>query len=197
MKRRPWLLVGLFLLLCAVPSKADNRIVVRTTLGLSGLQQLCLLQSCSVAGGLGDPLNQLFLITTPLDATTFLNLIRPLPGIVDAELDQLLSLLGGLNAVPTPLPSGLMSDRSPFSVCGSTIWNSYANQPAATIVQVQTAQQQFCGAGVVADIDTGIDPNHPAFAGVLLTGYDFTRNQQGASELNDINPSDFPTYPPP
>jgi hypothetical protein len=197
MKRPTWLLVGLFLLFCAVPSKADNRIIVRTTLGLSGLQQLCLLQICSAVGGLGDPLNQLFLITTPLDATTFLNLLRPLPGIVDAELDQLLSLLGGLNVVPTPLLSGLMSDRSPFDVCGSTVWNSYANQPAATIVQVPTAQPQFCGAGVVADIDTGVDPNHPAFAGVLLTGYDFTRNQQGASELNDINPSDFPTYPPP
>ena len=184
--------------LCAIPAKADNQIIVRTTLGLQGLQQLCLTQNCSVARSLGDPQNQLFLLTTPLDPTTFLNTLLPLPGIVDAELDQLISLVGGLNVVPTPLPSGLMSDRSLVSPCGSTqVWNSYANQPATTIVHVQQAQTQFCGAGVVADIDTGVDPNHPAFAGLLLTGYDFTRNQQGASELNDINPSDFPTYPPP
>lgn len=199
MKRPKWFLAVLPLLLWVTPARADNQIIVRTTLGLQGLQQLCLLQTCSVTRSLGDPLNQLFLITTPLDPTTFLNVLRPLPGIVDAELDQLISIVGGLNVVPTPLPMGLMSDRSPVNSCGSTVsvWNSYANQSAATIVHVSDAQKQFCGAGIVADIDTGIDPNHPAFTGVLLPGYDFTRNQQGASELNDITPSDFRTYPPP
>lgn len=183
----------------AIPANAaDNQIIVRSTLGLQGLQQLCILQNCSVTRSLGDPQNQLFLLTTPLDPTTFLNILLPLPGIVDAEVDQLISLVGGLNLAPTPLPSGLMSDRSLVNPCGSTqVWNSYANQTAATIVGVQDAQAQFCGAGVVADIDTGVDPNHPAFAGLLLPGYDFTRNQPGASELNDISPSDFPTYPPP
>src|SRR5258708_20385607 len=53
------------------------------------------------------------------------------------------------------------------------------------------------GSGIVADIDTGVDPNHPALKAVLLPGYDFTRNQTGASELNDLNPADFPVYPPP
>src|SRR5258708_31438267 len=42
------------------------------------------------------------------------------------------------------------------------------------------------GRGIVADIDTGVDPNHPALAGVLLPGYDFTRNQAGGSELTDF-----------
>ena len=45
------------------------------------------------------------------------------------------------------------------------------------------------GTGIVADIDTGVDPNHPAFQGVLLQGYDFTRNQPGGSEMNDISMS--------
>ena len=184
--------------LSAIPAKADTQIIVRSTLGLQALQQLCLLQNCSVTRSVGDPQNQLFVLTTPLDATTVLHTLLSLPGIIDAELDQLISLIGGLNVVPTPIPSGLMADRSLISPCGSTqVWNSYANQPAASIVHVQQAQAQFCGAGVVADIDTGVDPNHPAFAGVLLPGYDFTRNQPGASELNDINPSDFATYPPP
>src|SRR5204863_217613 len=51
---------------------------------------------------------------------------------------------------------------------------------------------------VVADIDTGVDPTHPVLQPVLVPGdgYDFTRNQPGGSELNDVNPSDFPTYPP-
>jgi len=38
----------------------------------------------------------------------------------------------------------------------------------------------------VADIDTGVDPNHPVLHPVLLPGYDFTRNQPGGSEMNDL-----------
>src|SRR5712664_2440649 len=196
MKRRTWLLSALFVLLWPAPAKADNRIIVRTTLGLQGLQQLCLLQTCTVVGGLGDVQNQLFLLTTPLDPTTFLGILRSLPGIVNAELDQLISLLGGLNRVTTP-PVAL-SDSAPFAYYNSTVWNGYANQPAAQRVRVSAAQAQFqvAGSGIVADIDTGVDPNHPAFAGVLLQGYDFTRNQQGASEINDLTPTDFPVFPP-
>src|SRR5206468_2337914 len=119
---------------------------------------------------------QLFLVTTPLNATTFLNLVRLLPGIVDAELDQLVSLLGGLNSVTTPPPN--LSDSTLVTYYNSKVWNGYVTQPAAQIVRVATAQHQFsvAGSGIVADIDTGVDPNHPAFAGVLLQGYDFTRN---------------------
>ena len=80
-------------------------------------------------------------------------------------------------------------------------WNSYVNQPAASIVEIQNAQNSFkvTGTGVVADIDTGVDPTHPVLQPVLVPGdgYDFTRNQPGGSELNDVAPSDFPTYPPP
>jgi hypothetical protein len=181
------------------PAKADTRIIIRTTLGLHGLQQLCNtlpLPICSVVGSLADPLNQLFLITTPLNATTFLNLVRVLPGIVDAELDQLASLLGGLNRVTTPPDS--LSNSTLVTYYNSKVWNGYVTQPAAQIVRVAAAQHQFnvAGSGIVADIDTGVDPNHPAFAGVLLQGYDFTRNQSGASELNDLSPSDFPNLPP-
>ncbi|PYU75955.1 MAG: hypothetical protein DMG52_06320 [Acidobacteria bacterium] len=91
-----------------------------------------------------------------------------------------------------------MSDRSSVPYGGTNVWNSYANQTATGIVEVQTAQTAFnvTGTGVVADIDTGVDPGHPALQGVLLAGYDFTRNQPGGSEMTDLNPSDFPTFPP-
>src|SRR5256884_2684733 len=128
---------------------------------------------------------------------SLLNLLGNPLGIVNAEVDQLLNLIGGLNRVTTP-PAALF-DSAPVTYYNSTVWNGYVDQPAAEIVHVSGAQTQFqvAGSGIVADIDTGIDPDHPAFAGILLQGYDFTRNQQGASELNDLSPADFSSPPPP
>jgi len=201
MKRSLWLAAALLTLVSANPTRADNRFIVRSTLGNTALSQLCLLQNCTVAAAIDGTLNQVFLLTTPsiVDPTTFLNLLRNTPGIVDAELDQVLSLVGGLNAVTTP-PAGL-TDSSPVIYFGTTVWNGYANQPAAGIVHVQDAQNTFqvSGKGIVADIDTGVDPNHPALKSVLLAGYDFTRNQPGGSEMTDFTspaPSPCPSCQP-
>lgn len=187
-----WLWIPLFVCgLCSNAARADNRVIVRTTLGLQGLQAFCnglpLLQNCTVVGGLDGALGQLFLVTTPLDVTSFLNLLGSTVGIVDAEADQLLNLVGGLNQVTTP-PAGL-SDTAPVQYSGSTVWDGYVNQPAANIVHVSAAQTTFnvMGRGIVADIDTGVDPNHPALKSVLLPGYDFTRNQPGGSEMTDYS----------
>ena len=193
------------LLLCGLwplQAAADNRFIVRSTLSLATLRQVCnplplLPPICNVVGELGDPREQLSLITSPLDLTILVNLPGNPLGIVDAELDGLFSVIGGLNRVTT-LPAAL-SDSAQVPYYNSTVWNGYANQPATQIVRVSDAQSQFqvSGSGIVADIDTGIDPNHPAFAGILLQGYDFTRNQQGASELKDLSPTDFPSAPAP
>ena len=202
MKRRMWLAGVLVALLWATPAKADNSIIVRSTLSLQALQTACnpllLAPICKVVRVLGDPLGQLFLITTPLDVTGLLNLVGNPLGILNAEVDQVLNLVG-TNLVPALIPSGLLSDRTlvPLPNSGSTVmvWNSYVNQPASTIVNVQPAQNSFhvAGTGIVADIDTGVDPTHPALQGVLLAGYDFTRNQAGGSELNDLSPCPFST----
>src|SRR6266513_2598056 len=190
-------------------ASADNRFIIRTTLDLQTLQTVCnpplLPPICTVVGGLGDPLGQLFLITSPLDLHGLLDLPGNPLGIVRAEVDQLLNLfpVGALNVLPSLLPADLMSDRTPvpYPSSGGTVWNSYANQPAAQKVRVSDAQSQFgvSGSGIVADIDTGVDPTHPALQSVLLPGYDFTRNQPGGSELTDISSSSCPftSCPPP
>jgi hypothetical protein len=204
MQRTAWLAGVLLALMWATPAQAQNGVIVRTTLGLPGLQSLCLTQSCTVVGALDGALNQVFLLTTPLNPQTLVNTLVLLPGIVNAEVDQVLSLIGAANLVPLPIPSTLMSDRTlvPYPAnSGTMVWNSYATQPAAGIVEVQNAQSQFhvTGTGIVADIDTGVDPNHPALQSVLLPGYDFTRNQPGGSELTDLSPCPFATScsPPP
>ena len=211
MKCRMWLAGVLAALLWAAPAKADTGVIIRTTGGLQALQVLCLLPAtCTVVGGLDGALGQVFLVTTPLPLQTFLGLLPgSLTGFVDAEVNQLLSLIGGLNLVPTPISSTLMQDRSstayPAGSTTQTAWNSYVNQPAASIVGVQNAQKAFNvnGDGIVADIDTGVDPTHPVLRPVLVPGdgYDFTRNQADGSELNDLSPCPFastsPCTPPP
>src|SRR5207302_1280168 len=190
-------------------ASADNRFIVRTTLDLQTLQTACnpplLPPLCTVVRGLGDPLGQRFLITSWLDLHGLLDLPGNPLGIVRAEVDQLLNLfpVGALNVLPSPLPVDLMSDRTPvpYPNSGGTVWNSYANQLAAQKVRVSDAQSQFgvSGSGIVADIDTGVDPTHPALQSVLLPGYDFTRDQPGGSELTDIPSSSCPftSCPPP
>jgi hypothetical protein len=198
-----WLAGFLLAFLFVAPARSDTGVIVRTTGGLSALNILCSVPTvCTVVGGLDGALGQVFLVTTPLPLQTFLGLLPgSLTGFVDAEVNQLLSLIGGLNVLPTSVSPTLMQDRSsvpyPASSTTQTAWNSYVNQPAASIVGVQNAQKTFnvTGTGIVADIDTGVDPNHPVLKPVLVAGdgFDFTRNQAGGSELNDLSPCPFPS----
>src|SRR6266852_1196363 len=207
MKHRMWLAGVLAGLLWTAPAKADTGVIVRTTAGLPALQLFCSLPTtCTVVGGaLDGPLGLVFLVTTPLPLQTFLGLLTGLTGFVDAEVNQVLNLVDLNNLVPSPIPSMLMSDRTsvPYPAGSTnTAWNSYANQQAASTVGVQNAQKTFnvTGIGIVADIDTGVDPTHPVLKPVLVPGdgYDFTRNQAGGSELNDVSsPCAFATCPPP
>jgi len=66
----------------------------------------------TVVGALDGTLGQVFLVTTPLPLQTFLGLLPgSLTGFVSAEVDQLLNLVGGLNAVTTA-PGGLTDTDS-------------------------------------------------------------------------------------
>jgi subtilisin family serine protease len=81
--------------------------------------------------------------------------------------------------------------RTLVSFFGSTVPSNYTTQAATSIIRLGDARTatHLTGSGVVAIIDTGVDPNHPALTSVLLPGYDFTRNIAGSSELADLDPA--------
>ena len=84
----------------------------------------------------------------------------------------------------------MRSTSSTVNYYGATVRNGYVNQPATQLIELSGARLlASAGSGTVAIIDTGVDPGHPALASVLLPGYDFTRDQPGASELADISQS--------
>src|SRR2546426_1410953 len=172
------------------PAVAQNRYIVRTTGGLSSVLNLCSLLGCQVQGSLDGNINQTFLVTSSTNIVVNLlnftvNLVDSLLGIQSIEPDNLLP-------VPqTPInniSSGLY-DPKLVNYYGTLVTHGYVAQPAANIIRLTDAQNGFAisGTGIVAVIDTGVDPCHPVLKPGLLTGYDFTRNQSGASEWLDLS----------
>src|SRR5579859_513024 len=184
--KRFTLIVAILALMLVVPkpAAAQNRYIVRTTGGLSSVLNLCTLLGCQVQGSIDGTVGQNFLVTSTNLLSNTLTLVESLLGIVSIEADRLLP-------IPHPslpsIPSGLY-DTSPVNYYGTVVWHGYAAQPAAQIIRLPDAQNGFGirGTGIVAVIDTGVDPYHPVLYPVLLQGYDFTRNQPGASEWLDV-----------
>ena len=189
--RRLGLLLCLFLLLtslCAPAAEAQTRLIVRDSLGLPGINLSCLLAGCNVVTGLGDPNGQLFLVTFPaiLDPVTDLLRLSLQTGILSVEIDQLVNTQ---QAYAGATPSYL-TDETPVSYYGSTVWHGYVYQPGNQLIRTNQTHSAFnaTGAGItVAIIDTGVDPTHPVLKAVLVNGYDFTRNVSGGSEKPDVN----------
>jgi subtilisin family serine protease len=174
----------------AKPAAAQNRYIVRTNGGLSSVLNLCNLLKCQVQGGLDGQVGQTFLVTSSNNllgnlVNGALNLVESLLGIVSIEADRILPI----PQAPLPnIPSGLY-DTGPVNYYGTIAWHGYVMQPATQIIRLADAQNGFRigGTGIVAVIDTGVDVNHPVLYPVLLPGYDFTRNQPGASEWLDVS----------
>lgn len=180
----------------ATPAAAQNRYIVRSSGGLGSVLNLCSLLGCQVKGSLDGNVNQTFLVTSSKNLVVNLlnftvNLVDSLLGIQSIEPDSLLP-------IPQPslngIPSGL-SDTTLVDYYGTMVTHGYAAQPAAQIIRLTDAQNGFNvgGSGIVAVIDTGVDPSHPVLSPVLLPGYDFTRNQAGASEWPDVSSTGIST----
>jgi hypothetical protein len=191
MKRNLLILAVLIVLVtaCGQPAAAQNRYIVRTTGGLTSVLNLCLAANCQVQGTLDGAVGQTYLVTSTgnLIANILngaLNFLESLLGIKSIEPDQLLPIP---QKPISNFPSGL-NDRTPVNYYGTLVWHGYAAQPAAQIIRLSDAQNGFNigGSGIVAVIDTGVDTSHPVLQPVLLPGYDFTRNQPGASEWLDV-----------
>lgn len=171
---------------------APNRLIVRDTRGLLGLNLTCLLFGCKVLEGIGDPDGQLFVVQVP-SALNLLVVVTQLlsgGGITNVEPDQAVTAQG---ATVSTVPAYLY-DHTPVSYYGATVWHGYIAQTPNQIIRTAQTQSSFGVAGAnvtVAMIDTGVDINNAILKSHLVYGYDFTRNQSGGNEMADVNQSTF------
>jgi subtilisin family serine protease len=173
-------------------------VIVRTNLGRAGLQSACQQNGCTVVGALDGGQNLVFLVQPTqqgLLPDLLAAILRLVDGILDAEPDQSLMIPPNPTSTTTSYnPPSALWDTTAVNYYGTNVTHGYVNQPAAQILHLSQAHSTFkvSGSGIIADIDTGVDPNHPALRSVLLPGYDFTRNLVGGSELRDISTSSPP-----
>jgi subtilisin family serine protease len=108
------------------------------------------------------------------------------------------SIVSLVETTPGPSPRGsdiparnALAERASVNFFGDTLWSGFVRQPALAHIGVPAAHRSLAsGAGVVAVIDTGIDPHHPALRRWLVPGYDFLREAPGfPSELDDLDPA--------
>jgi subtilisin family serine protease len=185
--------LGIAMLLCSFTLTAQDKYVLVTSpskvqdvCGRHGLSQLSQLTSGSsgssntylVTAGSVDPA-----IATDPDVQSF-----------EADHNLGVSELSGTTQGTLLQSSGSVLDQLPgratVTYFGADVANYYVSQPASTLTRLGSVQSQpgLTGAGVlVAVIDTGVDPNHPALAGSLVTGFDFVHNTVGGSELADLS----------
>lgn len=169
---------------------ANNRIIVRETRGLLGLNLTCLLFGCRVVEGIGDPDNQLYLVQVP-NALSLLVIVTQLlsgGGITNIEPDQAVNAQGA-NSSTAP---AYLYDKAPVSYYGTTVWHGYVAQTPNQIIRTAQTQSSFNVAGAnvtVAMIDTGVDTSNGVLKSHLVYGYDFTRNKTGGDEMADITQS--------
>jgi subtilisin family serine protease len=187
------LIVGLVL---GVPLAAQTSYIL--TASPTSVQDIVDRHGLTVVKELFDGTNCVMLVTSPSANTSSVETeVESDIQVASFEPEQRTSLaeLSGLTQTTltqssTSILDGLAT-RTLVSFFGSTVPSNYTAQTFTGIIRLADARTatKLTGTGVVAIIDTGADPNHPALVGVLVAGYDFTRDTAGFSELADLDPT--------
>jgi subtilisin family serine protease len=188
-------ILPLFLLLAAAVPAIASQYIVQLNPG-GNITQITAAYGLVLVRSLSDDGHTVYLVSTlsPL-STQQINQINHDPGVRQIECNTeihspespaITKTVAGI----APLAPALLN-HSTETFYGATVRSSYVHQSQASLIHSPDAIARFgAGTGIVAVIDTGVDPNHPALKNVLVPGYDFTRDQPGyASELNDLDQS--------
>jgi hypothetical protein len=187
--RRRYLYFIACILLITLPAAAQNRFILRPT-NPSVLAGVAQRHGLTVIETIDDN-HQVYLVTGPTSETPqeVETKVGADTDVVDIELDQVTavpevsqSTAAILDSLPAP---------SAVTYYRTSVLGAYTSQTAVSLLRIPNTQTTFgaTGFGIVAIIDTGIDPTHPVLQGSIVPGYDFVNNIAGsASEWIDLNP---------
>lgn len=138
------------------------------------------------------PGTPMFLVQSASSGGNILQQLQTDPAVETAEPNRHVKLHSSVNAPFDPglaqQMASLLDGQTLTTFYGSTVLQSYVNQPALTISHVNEAWQTSSGAGThIAFIDTGVDFTHPALAPWLDPGVNVLNNDGSASELAGLS----------
>jgi subtilisin family serine protease len=190
------LFLALLLIATALPALGANRFILRPVDNVN-VDSVCGRHGLTVLSQL-DSHENVFLVNASdiFDPAAVIADVTTDTDVVDMEEDRPLSVpevtaSPSLNQSTTAILDQI-SSRTVMSYFGQTLPTFYAQQPALSQLNLGTAQTNMgaLGTGIVAIIDTGIDPNHPVLKNSIVPGFDFTRNTPGTpSEFADLDQS--------
>ena len=207
MRRAVWPVIGLLSLLFAIPSAhliaqstSSGELLVRAP--AARINDIAARNNLIVVRQL--PGQDLFVVTQGLPVAPLTN--RTTSGVPQSQLTDIggdpdIQSIEPNSVVSTPEVSlngslvsildGVSGTTTLTTYFDNQVWSRYVDQPATTAIGLAAGQTAAgTGAGVVAIIDTGVDPHHPALAGSLVPGYDFIHETAGiASEWSDVDGS--------
>jgi hypothetical protein len=196
MKRvlRSLVLAGLALGVCASKSSAQNvSNYILESPSLAQAQTACQTYGLTMVRTLHNPDVYLVQSGTPLSEDNLKQLVAGDPNVKHLHATNRFAVPEN-QPVPAfstaALPSTVYATGWWAKMYGSTTWLGYVAQPAVYSTNAYLAQfSGYTGSGIVAVIDTGVDPTNTTLAPVLLPGYDFTQNAPSGSEMGDVNQS--------
>lgn len=186
MKKLIGIAFGIMATLAAAPGHAASFILRTAPASAAAVASR---HGLSVLRPVDDQNRGLFLVSAP-DTVSTEQLLGEVKGdaeVVEFEPDRDVLVPESPRVLNTGLTQSTVhildavADRTLVNFFGASARNAYVNQPAAALVRSAMAQQALgtTGLGVVAIIDTGIDPTHPALKTSLVPGYDFVRDLPG------------------
>lgn len=191
-----YVLIAAFALAMAAPAWAGDEFIL--TAPESEAYALAQRQGLTVLDRI--PGRDVFLVRGPDDVPPEVVMARLLADPdIDDEQDKIFIELNAAVRLPevgAPAPyyasttdaETALLNRNERNYYGSRVWTRYASQRAASRIRLRETHRDYgTGTGVVAVIDSGVDPLHPALVNALLDGYDFTIDAPGASERTALD----------
>ena len=198
MRSRRWL--SLALLACGIaPWQASAQGTTNTYIlqspSLAQAQTACQTYGMTLVSTIRTPDTYLVEVSAAVPPSVLQQWVQHDPNVHHLELDNQVLAPETTTAVPPyipPIPQTAYATTDPFvKLYGSYAWLGFVQQPAMYSTNAADAvAHNVTGSGIVAVIDTGVDPTSTFLGPVLVPGYDFIQNVPGvASELGDVDQS--------